>query len=76
MSLLSQLWKGWKRIGQFLGDALARIVLSIFYFTVFAPFGLGLRARGDPLGIKHNPEPEWLDRVTTDRTLQDARRLS
>ncbi len=76
MSLLGQLWTGWKRVGQFLSDAIARIVLTLFYFTLFVPFGLGLRAFGDPLGIKHHAPPTWLERATKDRTLNEARRLS
>jgi hypothetical protein len=76
VSLLVKIWNSWKRVGQFLSDAVARIILTLFYFTLFAPFGLGLRARGDPLAIKHHPVPIWVERATKDRTLNEARRLS
>ncbi len=73
---LDRIWRAWKRIGQIIGDVIARIVLTIFYFTIFAPFGLGVRLFGDTLAIKHERNPQWLDRSTRDLTLDDARRLS
>ncbi len=75
ISTLRKIWNAWKHIGQMIGDFLARIVLSIFYFTIFLPFGLGVRLFGDPLAIK-NLQPTWIERNTHDRTLEDARRLS
>ena len=65
----------WKRVGQAIGDFIARIILSIFYFTVFTPFALGVRLLSDPLGIRAHGNPGWwLDRETLDCTLEDARR--
>ena len=75
MSLLRKLWQAWRRFGQFLGDILARVVLTIFYFTVFAPFGLGVTMLSDPLCIRGaGSQPMWLPRQTGDRSLDDARR--
>jgi hypothetical protein len=51
MKLLRRLWEGWKRFGKKVGDFQARLLLSIFYFVVLAPFGLGMRA-ADPLGLR------------------------
>jgi len=51
-------------------------VLTAFYFTLFAPFGLGVRLLSDPLAIKHKHGAQWLKRTTRDLTLEDARRLS
>lgn len=76
MSVVQKIWQGWKRFGQFLGDVIGRVVLTVFYFTVFAPFGLGLRLFGDPLHIRPGRAPHWAERQTKDRTLQDVRRLS
>ena len=75
MSTLSMLWATWRRIGQFIGDFVARVVLSLFYFTLFVPFAVGVRLFGDPLGVraKANP-PWWLERATRDSALDDARR--
>ncbi len=75
MNLLRKLWQAWKRFGQFLGDILARVVLTLFYFTVFVPFGLGVTLLSDPLRIRGaGDRPMWLPRQTGDRSLDDARR--
>jgi hypothetical protein len=47
----------------------------VFYFTLFVPFALGVRLFKDPLGLKVVGESKWLERKTTDLTLDDARRL-
>ena len=73
---LSRFWRAWKRLGQFIGDLIGRLVLTIFYFTIFLPFGLGVRLFGDRLGIKNGLKPKWVRRETLDCTLDDARRLS
>ena len=74
--MLKKIWEGWKRFGQFIGDIFARIVLTIFYFTIFLPFGLGIRLFGDPLEIKAKPMSLWRPRVSSDKTLADVRRQS
>ena len=76
MRRLRQFWHIWRRIGQAIGDWIARVVLTVFYFTLLAPFGLGVRLLSDPLAIKHKHEAQWLERTTRDLTLDDARRLS
>ena len=72
---LKQFWHAWKRFGQMMGDFLARIVLTLFYFTIFLPFGLGVRLGSDPLDLRRRA-PAWVGRSTHDKTLEDARRLS
>lgn len=52
-------WAWWKRIARKIGDFQARILLTIFYFTFFAPFAFAVRFRSDPLGIKNKSEPSW-----------------
>lgn len=75
METLRKVWEAWKRFGQFIGDIIARIALTLFYFTIFVPFGFGVRLLSDPLGTKRRSEASlWLSRRTTDSTLQDARR--
>ena len=75
MSLLQRMWQGWKRFGKIIGDFIGRLVLTIFYFTIFLPFGLGVRILGDPLDIKSKRSFQWLDRSTRDLSLNDVRRL-
>ncbi len=75
MTYLRRFWEGWKRFGHWMGDWVARVVLTIFYFTIFVPFGLGTRFFGDPLAMNEVKEPpKWLKRETKDLTLEDARR--
>jgi hypothetical protein len=73
-SSLLRLWQAWKRFGRILGDLVGRIVLTIFYFTIFMPFGLGVRLFGDRLDVKGRHGPRWLPRRTRDLLLEDARR--
>lgn len=75
METLRKVWQAWKRIGQAIGDTLARVVLTVFYFTLFMPFGLGVRLLGDPLMIRRRGLSNWLERTTHDLTLDDTRRL-
>jgi hypothetical protein len=76
MSFGRRVWHAWKRIGQAIGDFIARIVLSVFYFTVFAPFGLAVRLFADPLDFKHKAGSAWLQRSTNNLSLEDSRKLS
>ena len=75
MEALRKVWKIWKRIGQFIGDQIGRVVLTVFYFTLFIPFALGVRFLSDPLAIGPLSRAKWLERKTHDLTLDDSRRL-
>ncbi len=74
MEALKKFWEAWKSFGQFLGNWLARLVLSIFYFTIFVPFGLGVRFFADPLHIRAFSPPFWRPRATGDQKLEDVLR--
>jgi hypothetical protein len=75
METLRKVWEAWKRIGQFIGDQVGRVVLTIFYFTLFMPFALGVRFFKDPLALRPSGRTKWLERTTKDLTLEDTRRL-
>lgn len=75
METLRKAWQTWKRIGQFIGDTIGRVVLTLFYFTLFVPFALGLRFFGDPLAMRPSSPVKWVERTTHDLTLEDSRRL-
>ena len=72
--MLKKLWEGWKAFGRFMGNFLARIVLTIFYFTVFVPFGVGVSLFSDPLHVKETPDTLWRPRTTGDQKLEDVLR--
>ena len=74
MDVLKKFWEGWKAFGRFIGNFLARVVLSIFYFTFFVPFGLGVRLFSDPLQIKTMHKALWRPRRTGDQSLEDTLR--
>lgn len=76
-NFLRRIWQAWKRVGQAINDVVARAVLTLFYFTIFVPFGLGVRLLSDPLDMKRSSHPSgWLKRETHDRVLEDALRQS
>ena len=74
METLRKVWEAWKHAGQVIGDFIGRVILTVFYFTIFVPFGLGVRLLSDPLRLKRAMSSYWLSRGTTDLTLEDARR--
>jgi hypothetical protein len=58
----------------YIGDFQSRLLLTLFYLLVAAPFGLIARII-DPLRLRPRAVPSvWLKRTTTDDTLQAARR--
>ncbi len=46
------LWEYWKRFGRRVADFQARLILTVLYFVVMAPFALIVRFAADPLSIK------------------------
>jgi hypothetical protein len=74
MAVLKKLWAGWKAFGRMMGNIVARVALSVFYFTVFVPFGLGVRWFSDPMQVKVIPSRLWRPRATPPATLADAER--
>ena len=69
MKTLNKLWRAWKRFGQFMGTILAYIVLTIFYFTFFLPYAVGMTWLSDPLHIRQ-PKPVWAVREANDPSIE------
>jgi hypothetical protein len=68
-------WSRWREMSQKAADVQARVLLTIFYFTVMLPFGLVFGVFKDPLRIKSRPSGSyWLERKPTSPTLADAKR--
>ena len=42
----------WKVIAHKIGEFQSRLILSVFYFVIFAPFALGLKMFSDPLQLR------------------------
>jgi hypothetical protein len=70
MTLLRALWAWWKPIAHRLATVQARIILSVFYFVVLAPFALGMKLLANPLRRRRVEASAWLPRLT--RTDEDA----
>ncbi len=72
---LAVLWEKWKVIARRIGDFQARVLLSIFYFTVLAPFAIGVTLFSDPLRIRPTGGSGWTERpVPTDDAAAQAGR--
>ena len=74
MEFLRKIWEYWLAFGRFLGNLIGRVILSIFYFTIMLPFGIGVALFGDPLKRKNKSPNYWLTREATSTTLEDALR--
>jgi hypothetical protein len=56
-----------------MGDQVARVVLTVFYFSLALPFGIGVRLAADVLGRKS--APAWLPKEAAEATLETATNL-
>jgi hypothetical protein len=56
---IRELWAAWKKIARKIGDFQARVLLTIFYFVLLAPFALIVRRTSDPLAIKAPTQRGW-----------------
>lgn len=59
---LAEVWEKWKVLARRIGDFQARVLLSIFYFVVLAPFALGFKLFSDPLRLRPLTGSLWLER--------------
>jgi hypothetical protein len=72
---MRRLWKQWRNLARKVGNFQARILLTLFYFTVAAPFGLGTRWFADPLHARRaHGAPAWDSREPRGAGLTELRR--
>jgi hypothetical protein len=57
---LCAFWEWWKRIAGKIGDAQARIILTIFYILIVGPFALVVRFWSDPLRLNSKDPGGWI----------------
>ncbi len=56
---MKRAWAAWKRVARRVGDWQARLLLTAFYYTIFAPFALLARFVNKPRhGWQPRTEPE------------------
>ena len=53
---MKKLWENWKKLAKKIGDFQARLILTVLYFVIVAPFALIVRFAADPLSIKPHQE--------------------
>lgn len=71
---ISRLWHGWAEITGYFGDFQARLLLTLFYFTVLVPFALITRRLMDPLRLRRPPAgSNWIARPAHDEDLSASR---
>lgn len=71
----SEGWSRWRAMSQKAADVQARVLLTVFYFTVMLPFGVVFGLFKDPLRIKQRPSGSyWVERKPSSGTLADAKR--
>ena len=73
--MLNRLWSAWQRFGRWIGDQVARVFLTVFYFTLGLPFGLLVRLTQDPLDLRKEAAVNWVERERKGDTLAEAERL-
>ena len=68
-------WGRWRELSRKAAEVQARVILTLFYFTVVVPFGLVQTYLADPLRLRRSKQGRtWLERRTRDLALDDARR--
>jgi len=72
---MRRLWQQWRSLARKAGNFQARILLTVFYFTVAAPFGLGTRWFADPLHARRvRGASAWDSRESRAVNLTELRR--
>lgn len=68
-------WDRLKIIAAIVGDIEARVIVTVFYFTILVPFGLLSRLGSDPLRIAPTSESShWVERDPVHGDLESAQR--
>jgi hypothetical protein len=75
MASLRAFWRGFSRVMERVGNFQARLLLTVFYLVIAAPFGLGVRLFSDPLRLRdHHAASAWVPREPRDTSLDTASR--
>ena len=67
-------WRWWTRVARRIGDVQARIMLTLFYYVILAPFAIVLGWR-DPLAIRPGAPRGWRPREAVARPAAEQARL-
>lgn len=68
-------WQQWRELAGYIGDFQARLLLTVFYFSVGVPFGLLARFVIDPLCMRRRRDASaWTRRAIPAVHMSAARR--
>lgn len=67
-------WDRFTIIAGIVGDVQGRIIVTLFYFTILVPFGLGARLFGDSLHLRPGASSGWIERPPVPNDFENARR--
>jgi hypothetical protein len=67
-------WDRFKIIASIVGDVQGRVIVTVFYFTILVPFGIGSRLFSDALRIRSSGQTQWSERPLVQNGLEEARR--
>lgn len=71
-SIFSIAWDRFSLVTSIIGEVQGKVIFTVFYFTVLAPFGLGSRLLADPLHRKATIQT-WTRRDPTPTDLESAK---
>jgi len=72
---MKRIWKGWLKISEAMGNVVARIVLTVFYFVLFSIPSLLLTFVFDKVGKNYNKESYFKDEKIELNSLDEAREM-
>ena len=72
--IIGVMWDRMKIIAAIVGDVEAKVIATLFYFTILVPFGLLSRLTSDPLTRKADATQAWLPRPPIQNDLDSAKR--
>lgn len=72
MAFLKKIWRGWVALATFIGSVISTVIMTVFYYTLFALFALPARIAGKGPLRKHAAST-WLVRTHTPTLLADLK---
>jgi hypothetical protein len=72
--ILQLLWSRFKIIAAIIGDVQARMIMTVFYYTILVPFGFIAHFFIKPLEVQTSGTPQWLERPPIPSDLETAKR--
>lgn len=72
--ILQLAWDRFNIIVGIYGDIQGRVIVTLFYFTILVPFGIGARLFNNALRLRATDTAQWLERPPVENGLEEASR--